>query len=114
MGTKGAQQHPAGAAEAESLVADLSGFGEVTAKKMFGGVGIFCESLMFAIVDPAGRAFLRGDEVTAPDFEAAGSPRHQKMPYWQIPASVRDDEAVLVAWAQKAFEVAKAAKAAKK
>ncbi len=95
---------------AEALVADLSPLGEVTARRMFGGYGIFHESLMFGIVDPAGRCLLRADDATREAFESAGSERHARMPYWVIPTEVRASDGELVPWARRALDAARAAR----
>ena len=111
MGEKGARQTAAGAKAAEGLVDDLQALGDVTAKKMFGGHGIFLDGTMFALVDSAGGTFLRGDDTTAGDFEAAGGARHGRMPYWRIPSAVAGDPDSLVVWARRALDIANGAKA---
>jgi DNA transformation protein len=110
MGEKGARQSQAGSAMAEQLLDELAPLGAVTAKKMFGGYGVFADGVMFALVDSAGRAHLRADEATAPGFEAAGSDKHGRMPSWQIPDDVMADPDQLLAWAGRARDVAVAAK----
>lgn len=46
--------------------------GPVTIKRMFGGKGIYCQGIIFAL-EVDGEILLKGDEQTAPTFEAAGS-----------------------------------------
>ena len=107
MGTKGARSDPASGATARRLVEELAEVGPVEAKKMFGGHGLFCDSVMFALVDPRGVAFLRaGDE--GRKFEKAGGHRHGRMPYWSIPEAVQADHDTLVRWAAQALDVARA------
>ena len=110
MGEKGSKQTQTGANAAEALVDALGSLGHVTSRKMFGGFGVFCEDTMFALIDPSGATFLRADDTTAESFETAGSSRHARMPYWQIPASVLSDDNELLEWARSALEVAQAAK----
>ena len=110
MGEKGAKQSSDGAIAAEALVADLASLGEVSARKMFGGFGVFHESTMFALIDSAGVCFLRADDQTSSDFEQAGVERHGRMPYWQIPSDVRSNDAELIRWARSALEAATRAK----
>ncbi len=110
MGEKGARQTPAGAAMAERLRDDFAELGNVTTRKMFGGHGVFESDVMFALIDSTGTPFLRADDATSPEFEAAGAHRHGRMPYWTIPASVLRDERALVAWADRSLSVARAAK----
>lgn len=110
MGEKGAKQTEASAAMAERLLDELQGVGNITSKKMFGGHGVFEDGVMFAMVDSVGTALLRADDETSKEFEALGSERHGRMPYWTIPASVIEDEKLLVNWAERALTVAKTAK----
>lgn len=110
MGEKGAKQSKVGAAAADRLLEDLAPLGAVTAKKMFGGYGLFNDGVMFVIVDSAGEAYLRADAATSPTFEAAGSGKHSRMPYWQISAAVLADPDQLLEWAGAARDVAHAAK----
>lgn len=111
MGEKGAGQTQEGAEAAESIVADLSPLGDVTAKKMFGGHGVFCEGVMFALIDSGGTMHLRADESTQARFAEAGSTKHGRMPYWSVPASVLDSEDEMLNWAKQSLDVARAAKA---
>ena len=93
------------------LVDQLSEFGEVRAKKMFGGLGFFYNDTMFAMM--GGGVFrLRADEQTIPDFTDRGmenyQPREGKkgMPYWEVPLDVLEDKMELKQWAIKAYEAA--------
>jgi DNA transformation protein len=106
MGTKGARSKTLSVDAANELVATLEPLGEVTARAMFGGHGIFREDVMFAIVDSEGRIYLRADATTAMAFEAAGSTQHARMPYWEVPQPIREDPEQLREWASKAAEVA--------
>ena len=108
MGSKGTPGPSAAAVAAEALLADLRGMPGLRTKAMFGGVGVFQESTMFAIVDRAGQCYLRADDETASEFERAGAERHGRMPYWQLPDEVRRDDARLRAWAERAVVVGRA------
>ncbi len=97
------------------VIDQLSEFGEVETKNMFGGVGIFKEGLMFAKI--GGDVFrLKVDDTNKADFEAKGmkpyySEKKKKgMPYWEVPQDVLEDKSELAAWATKAFNVAQNAK----
>lgn len=110
MGDKGTTKGAAARVAAASLQEDLEPWGDITSKGMFGGYGLFKDGVMFAIVDPGGQCFLRGDDASAEEFESSDSERHGRMPYWTIPASVRDDGARLLEWARAAHHRAVAAK----
>lgn len=110
MGEKGSRRTRHGDAVADGLAADLAPLGDVTSRAMFGGHGVFHDGVMFAIVDADGVVFLRADASTAGEFEEAGSSKHGKMPYWEVPPEIHDDHSLLLAWAAKARDVAHAAK----
>lgn len=99
----------------------LAPWGEVSARKMFGGFGLYRAGLMFAIVD-GDNVYFKADDLCRADFEAAGSVpftyeargRQVTLSYWQVPAEAMDDEAVLGEWAGKAYDAAVRAAASKK
>ena len=105
MAAKGSRQKTAGIEAAARLEEQLASLG-VHARAMFGGHGLFKDEVMFAIVDSEGRLYLRADGSTAMAFEAAGSTQHARMPYWEVPAPVREDPEQLQEWAATAAEVA--------
>lgn len=106
MGSTGARSTSAGIEAAERLMSTLEPLGDVTSRAMFGGHGIFKDDVMFAIVDSEGRVFLRADAATTPAFEAAGSTRHPRMPYWEVPAPVLAQPDELRAWTTTAAAIA--------
>ena len=110
MGTRGAKDTGAAEEAGQALVADLAPLGDVTARKMFGGRGIFCDDVMFALIDTAGTVHLRADDETAEAMETAGSTRHSRMPYWTVPTTVADNDDLLLEWGRRALDVARAAK----
>lgn len=85
MGEKGAKLTPESTAAAEALVAEFAVLGDITSRRMFGGHGIFCDRVMFALVDSAGQAFVRVDDELHAELEAEGSTSHGRMPYMSIP-----------------------------
>src|SRR6185503_8658924 len=99
----------------EELFAPLRG---VTFRKMFGGVGIFKDGIMFALVS-VGVLSLKGDGRTSIDFAAEGSGRWTypgmrgkatAMPYWRLPDRLLDDPDEFAEWTRKAFVVAQQTK----
>lgn len=98
-----------------TILDQLSGFGEVQAKKMFGGIGLFHEGLMFGKIGGE-KLWLKVDEHNQADFEAKGmkafySDKKKKgMPYWEVPQEVIDQAPTLAEWARKAHEAAVRAK----
>ena len=90
---------------AERLRIDLEPLGEITSRKMFGGVGVFGNGKMFVIVDKEGRIFLKGDPGRADEYEAECRTRHG-MPYWSITEEQASDPDVLLELARPAIKLA--------
>lgn len=97
----------------------LSEFGELTIKKMFGGIGLFKEGLMFGKI--GGDTFrLKVDETNKKAYEDRGmkpfySEKKKKgMPYWEVPSEILEDKKELAKWAQTSFEIAQKLAAKKK
>lgn len=89
----------------------LSEFGEIDIKRMFGGIGIFKEGLMFAKI--GGDTFrLKVDETNQKQFEERGmKPFHSEkkkkgMPYWEVPQEILEDRIELTKWANQSYEIA--------
>ncbi|TMS57043.1 TfoX/Sxy family protein [Imbroritus primus] len=88
--------------------------GPLTAKRMFGGHGLFYDGLMFGLVSD-GQLYFKCDAATRAIFEAAGAQpfRYAKAQrevvmasYWSAPESCLEDAAQMAAWAQRAVEAA--------
>jgi DNA transformation protein len=90
----------------------LSSLGDVTAKRMFGGVGLFRDGLMFGLIADY-ILYLEVDDSNRGDYQAVGMepfrPREKSpvMPYYQVPVGVMDDKETLAQWAHKSFAIAK-------
>ena len=110
MGIKGSKKGPEVDDVAADLVEKLAPLGDLTTKSMFGGIGVFESGTMFCAIDSKGRPSLRADDQTEPDFLAARSSRHGRMPYYEIPEVVLADPDVLRDWAQRAIEASRRAK----
>ena len=100
----------------ETFVLDqLAGLGDVTSRKMFGGVGIYCGGVFFAII-ARDELYLKADDGTRGAFEAAGSQpfkpypnRSGTMQYYSVPVDVLESAPELARWARKALAVARKA-----
>jgi DNA transformation protein and related proteins len=98
----------------------LAPLGAVRARRMFGGHGIYCDDLFFALI-AAERLYLKVDAQTRPTFEAAGcepfvySARTGAiaMGYWSVPAEAMESPALMRPWARQALSAALRARAAK-
>jgi len=93
------------------IVDQLSEFGDVEIKRMFGGIGMFHKGLMFGKI--GGDIFrLKVDEYNQKDYEERGmqpffSEKKKKgMPYWEVPSDIIEDKAELAKWARKSYDAA--------
>ncbi len=102
------------------IVELLSVVGNVRAKRMFGGHGIFLDDMMFALIaDDV--LYLKANGQTAAAFESAGAEpfvytgkgKPVTMSYWSAPDGTLDNAVDIEPWAQLAVAAARAAKAAK-
>jgi DNA transformation protein and related proteins len=102
----------------EELFAPIGG---VSLRRMFGGIGVFKDGVMFGLVDDD-ILYLKADDATRQRFEAEGSEpwvyqgRHRvnvSTTYWRIPERLFDDTDEFAAWARTASEAAARAKDAK-
>lgn len=98
----------------------LAPLGAVRAKRMFGGHGIYCDDLFFALI-AAERLYLKVDAQTRPAFETAGCEPFVysaktgaiAMGYWSAPADAMESPARMQPWARQALSAALRARAAK-
>ncbi|MGI9415782.1 MAG: TfoX/Sxy family protein [Hyphomicrobiales bacterium] len=95
----------------------LSGFGPVTVRPMFGGAGIFHDGLMFGLIADE-TLYLKVDDTNRDAFEAEGSEpmlyvkngKSMAMSYWRLPERLYEDPDEMTSWARAAFAVAVKAK----
>jgi len=87
----------------------------ITTRKMFGGLSIYSEGLIFALLDSSGQIYLKAADDFAKRLEAAGSTafthtgkngKISTMNYWTLPNAALDDPALAVEWAQGALHAA--------
>jgi DNA transformation protein len=93
----------------------LKCWGEVSARRMFGGAGLYRDGVMFGLIaDDV--AYLKVDDSNREDFIKAGSsafnpfPEKSKiyvMSYYEIPADVLEDSQLLSQWAERALTIAR-------
>jgi DNA transformation protein len=110
MGTKGNELTGVADDSAKKIQDCLAPLGDIRIRKMFGGYGVFEEETMFALVDSQGNIFFKADETNFQLFEAAGSQKHGRMPYYQVPEHVLEDDKVLQVWAQTSITISKKTK----
>jgi DNA transformation protein and related proteins len=76
----------------------------VSARKMFGGVGIYTRGLFFALIADDVLYFYT-DDTNRPDYESAGS-RHFSKHYYEVPIEILEDVDALQVWVRKAVAAA--------
>jgi len=100
---------------ADYVVEQLSTWGEVSVRRMFGGAGLYRDGTMFGLIaDDV--AYLKVDDSNRDEFVRAGSAPFEPYPekikttirsYYEIPAEVLEDPAELAKWAQRSWLVAR-------
>jgi DNA transformation protein and related proteins len=95
------------------VLEQLSGVGRVTSRRMFGGVGLYCDALFFGLLDNDTLYFKVGDS-NRPDYEQRGMSAFRPFPdkpyvsmtYYEVPADALEDAEELRNWARKSLSVA--------
>lgn len=90
-----------------------AGLGAVTARRMFGGHGLYCDGLFIAIITGE-QLYLKADPQTQPAFEARGLQRFTysargrtvQLMYYEAPAEVFDETSAMRSWCRLALEAA--------
>ena len=86
----------------------LERLGTVTAVRsrgMFGGFGIYVDDAMFGLISSDDAFYLKVDEQSVADYEAAEMPQFMNMPYYQLPVEALEDDQQLHHWVATAVEV---------
>lgn len=93
----------------------LSAWGGVSARRMFGGYGLYRAGRMFGLISDE-RLYLKTDDDSRAAFEAAGTHpftyrargRAVSLSYWEAPAELLDDADAMAQWARRALQAATA------
>ena len=87
---------------------------EFTSRKMFGGIGIFSEKIMFSLIYDGVLYFRSTKDIASKyskeSFQFQHPSRDSKMPYWGVPEQILNDKAKILDWANNAFTLAKSLK----
>jgi DNA transformation protein and related proteins len=99
----------------EFVLEQLGRVTPVSAKAMFGGVGLYAQGVFFALI-AEDRLYFKVNDTTRLDFERLGMEpfrpfgEDSAMGYYEVPADVLEDSAQLAPWMKQAIEVAVKAK----
>ncbi len=104
------------------IIQQLGGLGVVRAKRMFGGAGVYCDGVMFALI-ANDTLYFKADGANQGDFEAEGMTpftyatkggRSTVMSYWKAPERLFDEHDDMLSFARGALAAALRASASNK
>ena len=90
----------------------FSGLGALSSRKMMGGLCLYRDGTIFAILNPDGSIWLKGAAAAATRMAAEGWERwtytrkdgsETAMPYWRLPDAALDDPALACSLARDAL-----------
>ncbi|HXY98109.1 MAG TPA: TfoX/Sxy family protein [Steroidobacteraceae bacterium] len=98
------------------VLEQLAALGSVSSKRMFGGAGLYCDELFFALISDD-TLYLRVDDSNRADYTARGAAPfrpytdrpERSMSYYEAPADVLEDARQLAEWARRSVAVAQRA-----
>lgn len=103
------------------VIDQLSGLGSLRSRRMFGGIGLYCDELFFAVIDDD-VVYFKVDDFNRADYIARGSqafrpvtddPNAVSINYFNLPEDVLEDTDEALRWARKSVVIAATAAAAK-
>lgn len=97
----------------EYIVELMAGWAMVSARKMFGGYGLYREGSIFALI-ASDQLYFKADERNQAQFESIGSSpfvyvsqtRTVQMSYWSAPDASLESAAEMSIWCQSAYAAA--------
>lgn len=100
----------------EYVLDQFAGWGGVSARRMFGGAGLYRDGKMFGLVAD-NVVYLKVDATNKEKFVEAGSVPFKPYPdkptvmsYFEVPPDVFEDPEELVAWAEESLSIQKKSK----
>jgi DNA transformation protein len=111
---------PVNAEYIDYILGQISSLGNVTYKRMFGGIGLFQAGTFFALIDDD-LLYFKVDDITRDDYTTVEMEQFRPfgdqglaMPYYEVPESVLTDTEGLRDWALNPVDVVLRAKKKKK
>lgn len=97
----------------QPIIDVLEPLGDVRARSMFGGFGIFCGSLMFGWIENK-LLYLKVDELTVESYQQRGMEPYMpkkrsvkySISYYRVPAEVYENPEALLHWGREAQQAA--------
>lgn len=100
---------------ADFIYERLEPLGDIVMRRMFGSIGIYCDSYFFAIIS-VNVLYFKIDETNLTEYERCGmepfkpyGPDGEAMSYYEVPADVLESDDQLGLWAGRAIDVARRA-----
>ncbi len=99
----------------DRIVELFAGLGHIRCRAMFGGLGVYADDLFFALADPDGQIWVKGDDANEPVFRAEGSEpftftyrdgRSEVIRYWRLPDAAYDEAEEALRWGRMGLEAA--------
>ena len=95
------------------ILDQLSQVEDIMPCRMFGGLGLFKDGVIFGMLSSMDGFYLRVDNINQPDYEALSAEPFRPnqggemtMAYFQVPVEILDDPERLAIWADKACDAA--------
>jgi len=97
----------------DAAVELFSGLGDITTRKMMGGLCLYHRGTIFAILDAEGQVNLKGKGAFVAELEDAGCTKWTytrddgsvtSMTYWTLPEAALDDPEIACDWARRALD----------
>ena len=95
------------------VLEQLDGLGQVTSRRMFSGVGLYCDRFFFGLI-AKDVLYFKVDDSSRSDYESRGMGGFRpyanrpdvSMTYFEVPADILEDRESLVSWAQRSVTAA--------
>jgi len=90
----------------------FAGVGTLTTRKMFGGLSIYADGVIFALFISTGALMIKAKGALASDLAAQGSQqfihdgkddKRVAMPYWTLPDAAMDEPELACDWARRSL-----------
>ena len=90
----------------------FAGVGTLKTRKMFGGLAIYAEGVIFALIISTGALMIKAKGALASDLAAQGSQqfihdgkddKRVAMPYWTLPDAAMDEPELACDWARRSL-----------
>jgi DNA transformation protein and related proteins len=103
------------------VIDQLRSVGAIRSRRMFGGIGLYCDDLFFGLIDDD-VVYFKVDDSNRDDYTSRGceafrpladDPNAVSMNYFRVPEDVLEDSDAVRAWARKSVQIAAAAATAK-